>query len=74
MTIRDRGPLRNAGGGTFSSSPTVSPLTVGPRALFWDLRSPEAVAYLDEKVLARLRDDGFAYLKVDYNDTRRDGM
>jgi alpha-galactosidase len=48
------------------------PLTVGPRR-FWDLRSPEAVAYLDEKVLARLRDDGFAYLKVDYNDTAGTG-
>ncbi|MCC5807214.1 MAG: alpha-galactosidase [Opitutales bacterium] len=44
------------------------PLAVGPRR-FWDLRHPGAVAYLDEKVLARLRDDGFAYLKVDYNDT-----
>lgn len=43
-------------------------LTVGPRR-FWDLRNPAAVAYLDEKVLHRLRDDGFKYLKVDYNDT-----
>ena len=45
-----------------------APLTVGPRR-FWDLRNPDALAYLDEKLLARLRDDGFSYLKVDYNDT-----
>jgi len=44
------------------------PLTVWPRR-FWDLQNPETVAYLDEKVLNRLRDDGFSYLKVDYNDT-----
>lgn len=44
------------------------PHTVGPRR-FWNLLDPEAVAYLDEKVLNRLRDDGFTYLKVDYNDT-----
>jgi alpha-galactosidase len=45
-----------------------APHTVGPRR-FWNLLNPEAVAYLDEKVINRLRADGFSYLKVDYNDT-----
>lgn len=45
-----------------------APLTVGPRR-FWDFQNPDALAFLDTKVLARLRDDGFAYLKVDYNET-----
>lgn len=41
---------------------------VGSR-LFWDLRDPRTVEILSEKVIARLRDDGFGYLKIDYNDT-----
>lgn len=36
---------------------------------FWDLRDPLTQDYLAEKVIARLRDDGFGYLKIDYNDT-----
>ena len=43
-------------------------LKVGPRH-FWDFTDPWTFAYLTEKVIKRLRDDGFGYLKVDYNDT-----
>ena len=41
---------------------------------FWDLRNPQAVAYLTEKVIARLRGDGFGYLKIDYNETLPQGI
>lgn len=43
-------------------------LQAGPRQ-FWDFRDPWTLDYLTEKVIGRLRDDGFGYLKVDYNDT-----
>ena len=33
----------------------------------WDLRNPEVVAYLKEHVIDFLKDNGFGYLKVDYN-------
>jgi alpha-galactosidase len=42
-------------------------IQVGSRH-FWDLRKPETVALLAEKVIARLRDDGFGYFKIDCND------
>ncbi|MDA3963590.1 MAG: alpha-galactosidase [Planctomycetota bacterium] len=44
------------------------PVTAGGRR-FWDLRQDECHDYLAEKVIARLRDDGFGYIKVDYNET-----
>lgn len=44
------------------------PLTVGGRR-FWDMEDPWVVDYLSEKVIGQLRDSGFGYLKVDYNDT-----
>lgn len=44
------------------------PLTVGNRR-FWDMENPWVVEYLSEKVIKLLRDNGFGYLKVDYNDT-----
>lgn len=44
------------------------PLTVGDRH-FWDMEDPWVVEYLDEKVIKLLKDSGFGYLKVDYNDT-----
>ncbi len=44
-----------------------SPLTVGGRR-FWDLTDPWVATYLDERVVARLRDGGFGYLKLDYNE------
>lgn len=34
---------------------------------FFDFSNPEAVAYLDEKVIKQLHDAGIGYLKVDYN-------
>ena len=43
-------------------------LQVGTRH-FWDFTDPWTFDYLSEKVIARLRDDGFRYMKVDYNDT-----
>lgn len=44
------------------------PITSGDRR-FWDFRKPEVVEYLAEKVIGRLRSDGFDYIKVDYNET-----
>ena len=34
---------------------------------FWDMRLPQVIKYLDEKVIAQLQDYGFGYIKVDYN-------
>lgn len=42
-------------------------LEVGSRR-FWDFRDPWTFEYLAEKVIRRLRDSGFGYLKVDYNE------
>lgn len=42
-------------------------LEVGNRR-FWDFRDPWTFDYLTEKVIRRLRDSGFGYLKVDYNE------
>ena len=44
------------------------PLQVGARR-FWDFRDPFTVEYLTGKVTDLLRDSGFGYLKVDYNET-----
>jgi alpha-galactosidase len=44
------------------------PLQVGTRR-FWDFRDAWVHDYLAERVIARVRDDGFGYLKVDYNDS-----
>jgi len=44
------------------------PLQVGKRR-FWDLNDPWAVDYLDDRMIRFLVDNGFGYLKVDYNDT-----
>ncbi len=43
-------------------------LRVGTRH-FWDFTDPWTFDYLTEKVIRRLHDDGFGYLKVDYNET-----
>ncbi len=43
-------------------------VTAGQRH-FWDFRDPWVHAYLHEKVIALLRDAGFGYIKVDYNET-----
>lgn len=44
------------------------PLTVGNRR-FWDMENPEAEKYLTDSVIGILKEAGFGYLKVDYNDT-----
>lgn len=50
-----------------------APLQVGNRR-FWDFRDPWVHEYLAERVIARLRDDGLGYLKVDYNDSIGPGV
>ncbi len=39
----------------------------GRREKFLDFRNPKAIKYLDKKVIDFLRDNGFGYIKVDYN-------
>lgn len=43
------------------------PLRVGSRR-FWDLNDPWVTAFLDERLVGFLQENGFGYLKVDYND------
>lgn len=35
---------------------------------FFDMRKPETIQYLDEKVIKQLNEYGFEYMKMDYND------
>ena len=44
------------------------PLTTGARR-FFDLRSGEVAAYLNRKMCDFLRENGFEYIKIDYNDS-----
>lgn len=44
------------------------PLT-GSGRRFWDMEDPWVIDYLSERVIKLLKDCGFGYLKVDYNDT-----
>ena len=44
------------------------PIVAGQRH-FWDFRDPWVREYLRGKVVALLREAGFGYIKVDYNDT-----
>jgi len=44
------------------------PLTVGG-ARFWDMQESYVRDYLRENVIRRVREDGFGYIKIDYNDT-----
>lgn len=44
------------------------PITSGNRR-WWDMRKPEVQDYLAHKVIDFLKDNGFDYMKVDYNDT-----
>lgn len=44
------------------------PLTVGNRR-FLDMEDPWVIDYLKENVIGLLRDAGYSYIKVDYNDT-----
>lgn len=50
-----------------------APLQVGSRR-FWDFRDPWVHDFLAERVIARLRDDGFGYLKIDCNDSIGPGV
>ena len=43
------------------------PVSVGGRR-FWDMRDPYVKKFLDERVLSLLRDNGFGYIKIDYNE------
>ncbi len=43
------------------------PVTVGGRR-FWDMRQKWVKDFLDERVIGLLRDSGFGYIKVDYNE------
>ncbi|MBR3057206.1 MAG: alpha-galactosidase [Clostridiales bacterium] len=49
------------------------PVTVGTRR-FLDMRKKEAWEYLDEKMLKLLKENGFGYLKVDYNENMGAGV
>lgn len=49
------------------------PLTVGGRR-FWDMEDPWVRDYLGEKVIRLLRDCGFGYVKIDYNDSAGVGV
>ena len=44
------------------------PITTGIRR-FWDMRDPWTIEYLTEKVIGMLKEHGFGYLKIDYNDS-----
>lgn len=44
------------------------PLTIGDRR-FFNMADPWVIDYLSEKVIKLLKDCGFGYIKVDYNDT-----
>ena len=43
-------------------------LSVGDRR-FLDMQKPEVIEHLTKKVIDNLKDSGFGYIKVDYNDT-----
>lgn len=43
-------------------------LNVGGRH-FWDMENPKVIQYLSEKVIEQLKQSGYGYVKVDYNDT-----
>lgn len=42
------------------------PLTDGGNR-FWDMKKPETLRYLDERIIGTLKENGFGYVKVDYN-------
>ena len=43
------------------------PITSGGRR-FWDMRSDWVKSFLDERVIKLLKDAGFGYIKIDYNE------
>lgn len=44
------------------------PVTNGCRR-FWDMNNPEVVSYLEKRVIGLLKENGFGYIKIDYNET-----
>ncbi len=44
------------------------PIRAGER-YFWDFRDPFVIEYLSERVTGLLKECGFGYLKIDYNET-----
>lgn len=44
------------------------PITVGEKR-FWDMENTFVIDYLSTKVIKMLKDNGFGYIKIDYNDT-----
>ena len=48
---------------------TLDGIPICPDRRFWNLSDPEALAHLDKKVVWMLKENGFGYLKVDYNET-----
>lgn len=42
-------------------------INTGGWRTYWDFRNPEVTEYLSEKVIKFLKDNGFGYIKVDYN-------
>lgn len=44
------------------------PLTVGDKR-FWDMSDPWVIDYLSKAVIKTLKENGFGYIKVDYNET-----
>lgn len=45
----------------------IGQVSKGRKESFWDFRNPETVKLLEENVIKFLKDNGFGYLKVDYN-------
>lgn len=43
-------------------------ITSGERR-FWDMEDPWVIEHLTERVIKQLRDNGFGYIKIDYNET-----
>lgn len=39
----------------------------GSHRKFWDFCNPKVIEYLDERIIDFLRDNGFGYIKIDYN-------
>ena len=39
------------------------------KRIFLDMENPEVLEYLNQKVVKQLKDNGFGYIKVDYNET-----
>ncbi len=51
----------------YDNSVIVGQVGLGRVESIWDLRNPEAVEHLKEIVIKFLKNNGFGYLKVDYN-------